>query len=220
VHGGAREVAFAEQLVELSAAQGRSHEDDDLVELERIEEVIQLAVLLALIELDVVLLKTVEGQLLLIIHIDLERVLHEFLADHADILGKCGRKHHDLLVRWGGPEDGLNVIAHVYKFGLDGTPVRIQSLLTGLVKHLVALVEHEVLQARKTELLVADKGVDATWCANNDVGVGVLVGQKLDILLDRGSSVEDANLHIGKEFGETSILILDLVGQLARVTHD
>jgi len=88
VDRGAREVALAEQLVKLGAAQGRANEDDDLVELEVIEEVVELPVLLALIKLDVELLKTVQGQLLLVVDVDLEGVLHELLADGADVLGQ------------------------------------------------------------------------------------------------------------------------------------
>lgn len=101
----AREVTLAEELIELGAAEGRAHEDDDLVELEAIKKVVELAVLLALIELDVELLETVQRQLLLVVDIDLKRALHELLADRADLLGQRGGEHHDLLVSWGRTED-------------------------------------------------------------------------------------------------------------------
>ena len=39
-----------------------------------------------------------EGELGLVINIDLERVLHEPFADEADLLVQGGREHHDLLV--------------------------------------------------------------------------------------------------------------------------
>lgn len=114
MHSGARKVAFLEKLIKLSASKSRSHEDDDLVKFEGIQQVVKLAVLLAFVKLDKVLLKTVQCQLLLIIDIDFQRVLHELLADQADVLGERSRKHHDLLVRRGSPEDGLNVVAHVW----------------------------------------------------------------------------------------------------------
>jgi hypothetical protein len=44
----------------------------DLVELEVVQELVQLPVLLLLLELEVVLLKTVEGQLGLVIDVNLE----------------------------------------------------------------------------------------------------------------------------------------------------
>jgi hypothetical protein len=86
----AREVALAEKLVELSAAQGRAHEDNDLVELKGVEKIIQLAVLLTLVELYVELLQTVQGKLLLVIHVNLQRRLHELLAHSTNVLRKSG----------------------------------------------------------------------------------------------------------------------------------
>jgi hypothetical protein len=47
----------------------------DLVELEVVQELVQLPVLLLLLELEVVLLKTVEGQLGLVIDVNLEWLL-------------------------------------------------------------------------------------------------------------------------------------------------
>ena len=110
---GAREVALAKELVKLGASKCRLDEDDDLIELKAVEKVVELAVLLALIELDVVLLKTVQGKLLLVVDVDLQRVLHELLADSTDVLGQSGGEHHHLLVSRRGAEDGLHVVAHV-----------------------------------------------------------------------------------------------------------
>lgn len=46
----------------------------NLVELERVEEVVELAVLGALLEADEVLLKSVERELLLVVDVDFERL--------------------------------------------------------------------------------------------------------------------------------------------------
>lgn len=81
------EVTLAEELVELSGAQGALNKDDDLVKLHIVKKLIELAVLLLLIKLDVVLLKTVQGKLGVVINVNLKRVLHELLADRADFLG-------------------------------------------------------------------------------------------------------------------------------------
>lgn len=91
---------------------------------------------------------------------------------------------------------------------------------TRLVQHLVTLVEDEVLEVGKTEMPVADKSINTTGCADDDVGVGVLVAKELDVLLDRCASVEDADLDVGQEFGKAVVLVPDLVGQLTSVAHD
>lgn len=107
------EVALAEELVELSGTKSGLDEDDDLVELHLVEELVELAVLLLLIELDVVLLETVKGELGIIIDVDLKWVLHELLANWADLGGEGGGEHHDLLLGWGGTKDLLNIAAHI-----------------------------------------------------------------------------------------------------------
>ena len=74
VDGHRGEVALLQQLVELDGALHRLDEDDDLVELEGVEELVELAVLLVLGELDVVLLQAVQRQLR-VVDVDLHRVL-------------------------------------------------------------------------------------------------------------------------------------------------
>jgi hypothetical protein len=107
------EIAFTEQLVELSGTEGGFDEDNDLIELKTVEEVIEFSVLLGFIELDAVLLQTVESELGLIVDVDFERIPHEFLADRPNLLRECGTEHHDLLLSRGSSEDFLDVAAHV-----------------------------------------------------------------------------------------------------------
>jgi hypothetical protein len=108
-----REVALAQKSIELGGTDSIAHEDDDLVELEVVQQFIQLAVLLCLAKLDVVLLQTVQGELGLVVDIDLERVLHELLADWTDLLGQGSAEHHHLLLSWGVAEDFLDIATHV-----------------------------------------------------------------------------------------------------------
>lgn len=68
------EVALLEESVELRGTGDRLDEDTDLVELQVVEEVVELAVLLLLLELEVVLLKTVESELGLVVDVDLKRL--------------------------------------------------------------------------------------------------------------------------------------------------
>lgn len=151
-----REVTLAEELVELSGAQGALDKDDDLVKLHIVKKLVELAVLLLLIKLDVVLLKTVQGELGVVINVNLKRVLHELLADRADFLGQGGAEHHDLLLGWGGAEDLLDVAAHVWKRSQYLLTLCAEIYHTNLIEHLVTLIEDEDLDASETEVLVTD----------------------------------------------------------------
>jgi len=113
VYSNTGKVTFAQQLVQFVGTQGTLDEDNDLVELQIVEEVVQLAVLLGLTELNVVLLKTVEGKLSVIVDVNFQRIPHELLADRSDLLRESSTEHHDLLVGGGGAEDLLNVAAHI-----------------------------------------------------------------------------------------------------------
>lgn len=107
------EIALAEQLVKLRRTDGTLDEDDDLIELEVIKQLVELAVLLTLFERYEVLLKTVQRQLGVFVNVMLGRVLHELAADGLDLIGKGGAEHHDLLLLRRGPEDLLDVASHV-----------------------------------------------------------------------------------------------------------
>lgn len=115
VNCNAGEVAIDENIVELGTPNCAPYEDDDLVEGECVEEIIQLSVFLRLAKFDVVLVQTVKSQLGFIINEQLRWVLHEFSADRANLLGKSGAEHHDLLLGWCGPEDFLDIPSHVYQ---------------------------------------------------------------------------------------------------------
>lgn len=72
VKAGAREVAFDEELGEFHSARHGGHEDDELVELERVQEVDQFPVLVFFLEGDGVLLEPVERELGSLVDVDLE----------------------------------------------------------------------------------------------------------------------------------------------------
>lgn len=109
-------VALAEKLVQLGGANGALDEDDDLVELELVQQVVELAVLLRLTQLDVKLLQTGKSQLGVIVDEDLQSVLHELESDWLRLLGHRCREHHHLLLRRSGAEDLLHVATHICVF--------------------------------------------------------------------------------------------------------
>ena len=111
--GDRREVTLAQKLVELGGTESALDEDDDLVELELVEKLVKLAVLLTLLERNVVLLKTVEGQLGVLVDVVLGGVLHELAADRLDLIREGSGEHHNLLLLGSSTEDLLDVAAHV-----------------------------------------------------------------------------------------------------------
>ena len=113
MYGNTGEIAFAQNLVEFSSPRSTLYKDDDLIELKRVKKVVQFSVLLTLLKLDVKLLQTVECEFSLVINVNFQRVLHEFLADRSDFLGQGGAEHHDLFLSWGSTEDLLYVPPHI-----------------------------------------------------------------------------------------------------------
>lgn len=86
VYSNARKVAFPQQFIQFCSSNGTFHEDDDLIKLQRIKQVTELSIFFPFAEFDIVLLKTMECKLGLIINVNLERILHELLADRTNIL--------------------------------------------------------------------------------------------------------------------------------------
>ena len=89
-----------------------------------------------------------------------------------------------------------------------------------MIKHLVTLVQDKAVDAAQTQLLLTHERIKSTGSGDNDVWVGLGVGQKFNILLNRSTSVEDTNLDTNQIFRETIILVPDLISQLAGVAHD
>jgi hypothetical protein len=96
----------------------------------------------------------------------------------------------------------------------------LRAALTGLVEHLVTLIKDKDANASETESLVADKGLETTGGADNDVRASVLALESLDIVLDGGTTVEDAGLDVRHVLAESVVFVSDLVGQLTSVAHD
>ena len=72
VNADRRKVALHQKLVQFGCSRDRLDKDTDLVEFERVQQVVQLAVLFALLQLDVVLLETVQRKLGLIVDVDFQ----------------------------------------------------------------------------------------------------------------------------------------------------
>ena len=195
------EVALGKETVELVGTGDLGDEDDNLVELQSIEKVIELAVLLGLGQLDVVQLQTVEGELGVIVDVNLHWVLTELAADRADLLAQGGREHHDLLLVGGHAEDLLDVTTHLERF-----------------QDTIALVEDKMLDVVELEGLLLGKAEDTTRGTDDDVGAVVL--ENVAVGLDGNTTVENSCLDLRKVLGETLVLVSDLEGKLTSVAED
>lgn len=197
------EVTSTQQLVQLNSSLGRSDEDDDLVELQGVQQVSQLLVLLGLLQFEVVLLQTVQGQLGLIVDVNLQWGLHELLTNRTDLLGQSGREHHHLLLVRGVSEDVLDISSHVQ--GLQD---------------LVTLIDDEGLDVVQTNALLLHESVQSTGSSDYNVRTGLFVLQLLQVSSDWSTTVEDIGLDVRHVLGETSVLVTDLVSQFSGVTDD
>jgi len=109
----ARDGVFVQDFSQLDCVLNLVDEDDHLVEGKLVNEINQLRNLLVGFQVDVVLLKSVQGQFALAFDQDLGRVAHEQAASVFNITRKGSGKHHYLLVVRGLFEDLLDVAAHI-----------------------------------------------------------------------------------------------------------
>lgn len=93
-------------------------------------------------------------------------------------------------------------------------------ILTNLLQHLVTLIDNESLDMAQRKLLLANQRVQTTGRTNHNIRERVFVRKRLDILLERSTTVEDGRLNIGEVFTESSVFVLDLVRQLTSMAHD
>ena len=208
-----RETALLEELVEhcgaldslarLAIRLGTTHKNYDLIEFEGIKEIVEAAIFLLLRQVDVVLLKSVESELCLIVHIDLEGVLigAEAAAYRANFLAQSGRKHHDLLVVGCVGKDLLNVTAHIELF-----------------QKFVALVEDEVLEAAQLQVALTDKSEQTPRGAHNNVRAVVL--QHRLVLADWYTSVKHGGLHVREILTESLVLVHNLKCEFTGVAEN
>lgn len=156
-------------------------EDDHLVEVELVEDVHQLFDLLVFFKLDEVLLQSVEIQFSLTLDDEFVRLLHVESAHFLGGFRQGGGEHHNLQALLGRilrHEDFLDLLPHC-----------------GLIEHLVALVQNEMLQVIQLQDWVlwwcAAESLDSTWSTYYDMWGSFLVLQNLLILLDWDTAEED-----------------------------
>mmetsp|Transcript_5006 Transcript_5006/g.18790 ORF Transcript_5006/g.18790 Transcript_5006/m.18790 type:complete len:315 (-) Transcript_5006:625-1569(-) len=102
---------LGEKLVQLLRSWNSSHKDYNLIVLESIEERNQLFGLLLLWQLNVVLLESVQRELLLV-NLYVQCIVHEFLCNCTHIIIQSGGEHHHLLVARSALEDLLYSHSH------------------------------------------------------------------------------------------------------------
>jgi hypothetical protein len=109
-----RNCVFVQDLSQFRRVGNGLNENDDLVEIKGIDQVDEFLDLLVGLELDVVLLQAVQGQLGLILDKYLGWVAHKFAAGIFDVIGQRRGEHHHLLVVRGLFKDFLDITSHTY----------------------------------------------------------------------------------------------------------
>jgi hypothetical protein len=208
--GNTWELLLLDDVVQFLSILVCFREDDHLVEMELVKDVHQLFDLLVFFELDEVLLQTVEVQFSLTFDDEFVRLLHVESANFLGGFRQGGREHHDLQALLGRilrHEDFLDLLPH-----------------GGLIEHLVALVQNEMLQVIQLQNWIlwwgAAEGLDSTWSTYYDMRGSFLVFQNLLILLDWYTAEKDLLSNVWEILRESVCLLLDLVGQLSRVTQN
>lgn len=97
---------------------------------------------------------------------------------------------------------------------------RAKVKLTKLFEQLVALVENEMLDRLSVQRLVPHERVQSSRSSNNDMRTLVLALERLNVVLDRRSSVKHTSPQVGHELRESSVFVLDLVGEFSSVAED
>ena len=97
------------------------NEDNNLVEMQRVEQINKLLDLFLLLDLDEILLETVKSEFALVVNEDLEGIYHELATDVLNFLGHGSREHHHLLLGRSGLEYRLHIASHIYKIEFSKT---------------------------------------------------------------------------------------------------
>ena len=127
-------------------------------------------------------------------------ILHKSQTHRLRLGRKRGSEHHHLLVDRAGGENTLQLSSHV-----DGGD------------DVIALVHHEVAQLVHLHPAALDQVFHAARSSYDDSRVGI---ESLAIGLNVSSSKEDFGSYVRHKLGESFILILDLEGQLTRVSNN
>lgn len=84
------EIFLSQDLIQLNSILNLSHKDNDLIEHERVQEVSESSDLLVVLQLHVVLLKSVKSKFALVVNENLELILHESSTDVFDLTSHGG----------------------------------------------------------------------------------------------------------------------------------
>jgi hypothetical protein len=92
--------------------------------------------------------------------------------------------------------------------------------LTSSFENLITLINDKGLDVAEAQVLVSNERVQTTRGGNNNVRALGLVLNKVNVLLSRGTTVKNSGANIRQVFGETRVLVLNLVGQLTGVAKN
>jgi hypothetical protein len=176
VHAGDNEVLLGHAALELVDPALRVAVDNGLVDVQvRVQVQQNVHLPLLLLDSNVVLVDTLEGEILLL-HKDLGRVPHEMLGQTQNIGWQRRREQANLNVGGQELEDVLNLA------------------LKAAGKHLISLIQDEQLEVVRLEEASLHHVVHAAWGAHNDV---LALLKDADVLTDDCAS--NASVHLDSE---------------------
>lgn len=201
VNAHGREETFLQHLVQSRCALFGLDKDHNLIEIKRIEKVVELSDFFVFLEFDEVLLKSVQGQFL-VVDEDFFRLARELSADFSrGVANGCG-KHHDLLLMRGFLEDFLNLAAHV------------QSVF----KNIVTFVQNESLQVVQFQNFFVNEMKDSSGRSDKDMWA--IFFDHFLVLVEIDASVNNFRLDIREIFAESFEFAVDLIGEFSSVAKD
>lgn len=92
--------------------------------------------------------------------------------------------------------------------------------LTKLLQHFVALVQNEMLDFLRVEVLVAGQGVKSPGSSHDDVWALGLVFEELDVLGDWGATEHDGSANVWHVTREAGVLVADLVRKFSGMAQN
>lgn len=98
VDANGRKVALGQETIQFLGTCYFADENDDLVELEGVQQIVELAVLFGLGEFAIIQLQSVQRQFGFVVNVNLHGILAKLFADGSDLFGEGGTEKHDLQI--------------------------------------------------------------------------------------------------------------------------
>mmetsp|Transcript_14206 Transcript_14206/g.34034 ORF Transcript_14206/g.34034 Transcript_14206/m.34034 type:complete len:366 (+) Transcript_14206:330-1427(+) len=201
VNANGWKVALRQQSVQFLGASNLGNKNDNLIEFQRIQQVVEFSVLFGFRQLGEVELQTMKGQFGFVIHVDFHGILAKLFANGSDFFGQRGAEQQDLLFVGCHAKDFLHIPTHIERF-----------------QDTITFVQHKVLDTRQFESFFGRQGQNTSRSTNDNVRM--IFGQDLSVLFDIYATIKDGRFDGGQVLGKAFVLVGNLKGQFTSVAQD